>query len=177
MKKSDKFLPIPNKLNIFLAEDDIEDCNLFKEALEELPVFAQLTTFHNGEQLMKWLTKKQNKLPDVLFLDLNMPRKNGFASLGAIKRNNKLDRLPVIILSSAPEEYKVKQVFRDAAHYYVRKPTEFSELKNVIYKALTLIVQENNPLPGKENFILKGDLKSISNEIKSPSKKSPRKIN
>jgi len=59
----------------------------------------------------------------------------------------------------------------------VRKPAEFSELKNVIYKALTLIVQENNPLPAKENFIIKGDLKSIANEIKSPSKKSPGKIN
>jgi CheY-like chemotaxis protein len=177
MKKSNEFLPIPGKLNIFLAEDDKEDCQLFKEALEELPVSAQLTTFHNGEQLMKCLTQKKYKLPDVLFLDLNMPRKNGFASLGAIKRNNKLDSLPVIIISSAPEEYKVKQVFNDAAHYYIRKPTEFSELKNVIYKALTLIVQKNNPLPGKESFILKGDLKSISNEIKSPSKKTPRKIN
>jgi len=158
MNKSNTFLPISRKLNIFLAEDDKEDCDLFKEALAELPVASQLTTFHNGEQLMKWLNKKQNKLPDVLFLDLNMPQKNGFASLAAIKRNDKLDRLPVVILSSAPEEYKVQQVFSDAAHYYVRKPTEFPELKNVIYKALTLIAQENNPLPGKENFILKGDL-------------------
>jgi CheY-like chemotaxis protein len=177
MKKSNKFLPIPNKLNIYLAEDDKEDCQLFKEALEELPISAKLTTFEDGEQLLERLTKKQNKLPDVVFLDLNMPRKNGFASLGAIKRDNKLDRIPVIILSSASEEYKVKQVFSDAAHYYVRKPSDFSELKNVIYKALTLIVQENKPLPRKENFMLKGDLKSITNEIKSPSKKSPRKIN
>jgi CheY-like chemotaxis protein len=177
MKEKSKFLPISRKLNIFLAEDDKADCELFKEALEELPVLAHLTTFQNGEQIMKWLTKKQNKLPDVLFLDLNMPRKNGFATLGAIKRNNKLDSLPVIILSSAPEDYKVKQVFRDAAHYYVRKPTEFSELKNLIYKALTLIAQENNPLPRKENFILHGDLESKTNEIKSPSKKSSRKTN
>ena len=176
MKKSREFLPIPGKLNVFLAEDDPEDCHLFLEALEELPVSAQLTTFHNGEQLMKWLTQKKNKLPDVLFLDLNMPRKNGFASLGAIKRNSKLDTLPVIILSGAPEEYKVKQVFNDAAHYYIRKPTEFLELKKVIYKALTLIVQENKTLPRKESFMLKGDLKSLSNEIKPPSKKSPRKI-
>jgi DNA-binding response OmpR family regulator len=175
MKKSNEFLPISGNLNVFLAEDDLEDCHLFQEALEELPVSAHLTTFHNGEKLMKWLTQKKNKLPDVLFLDLNMPRKNGFASLGAIKRNSKLDSLPVIILSSAPEEYKVKQVFNDAAHYYIRKPTEFSELKNVIYKALKIVGQERNSLPRRENFILKGDLNSISNEIKSPSKKSPQK--
>ena len=177
MKTSDTFLPISRKLNIFLADDDKADCLLFKEALEELPVSAKLTTFENGELLLERLTKKQNKLPDVLFLDINMPRKNGFVTLGEIKRNNDLDSLPVIIFSTALEEEKVKQVFRDAAHYYIRKPKEFSELKKIIYEALTLITQENNPLPAKENFILKGDLKSASNEIKSSSKKSPRKIN
>ena len=177
MKTGDKFQPIPGALNIFLADDDKADCLLFKEALEELPVAAKLTTFENGEQLMDWLTKKQNKLPDVLFLDLNMPRKNGFVSLGEIKRNNQLDSLPVIIFSTALEQDKVKQVFRDAAHYYIRKPTEFSKLKKVIYEALTLTTQKNNPFPVKEKFILTGDLKSIPSEIKSPKKKSPGKTN
>ena len=177
MKKTNEFLPITRKLNIFLAEDDKEDCLLFKEALEELPVRVQLTIFHNGDQLMKRLTKKQNKLPDVLFLDLNMPRKNGFISLGEIKRNNELDSLPVIIFSTALEKNKVKQVYRDAAHYYIRKPAEFSQLKNVIYEALNLITQVDNQLPGEDKFILTGDLKSIPSEIKSPQKKSPRKIN
>ncbi|MBC7867077.1 MAG: response regulator [Gloeobacteraceae cyanobacterium ES-bin-316] len=177
MKTSDKFLPIDVKLNIFLADDDKADCLLFKEALEELPVSAKLTTFENGEQLMERLTKKQNKLPDVLFLDLNMPRKNGFITLGEIKRNNELDSLPVIIFSTALEQDKVKQVFRDAAHYYIRKPTEFSELKKIIYEALTLIIPGNNPLPEKGKFILTGDLKSIPGEIKPPQKKPPRKIN
>ena len=177
MKTSNKFLPISRKLNIFLADDDKADCLLFKEALEELPVSAKLTTFENGEQLLDWLTQKQNKLPDVLFLDLNMPRKNGFVSLREIKSNNQLDSLPVIIFSTALEQDRVKQVFRDASHYYIRKPTDFSELKRIIYQALTLITQENNPLPGKEKFILTGDLKSIPSEIKSPKKKSPGRIN
>jgi CheY-like chemotaxis protein len=52
---------------------------------------------------LKELTKKGNKLPDVLFLDLNMPRKNGFASLGEIKRNRELQELPVIIFSTSSE--------------------------------------------------------------------------
>jgi CheY-like chemotaxis protein len=178
MKKSNESLQSPpRELNIFLADDDKEDRLLFKEALEELPVSAKLTTFENGEQLMERLTKKQCKIPDVLFLDLNMPRKNGFVSLGEIKRNDELDNLPVIIFSTALEQEQVNQVFRDAAHYYIRKPTEFSELKKIINTALTLITQENNPLPVKEKFIINGDLKPIPSEIKSPSKKSPRKIN
>lgn len=155
MKARDKFIPIAHTLHILLADDDKADRLLFKEALEELPVSARLTTVENGEQLMRQLTKKGTKFPDVLFLDLNMPRKNGFASLGEIKRNNKLEKLPVIIFSTALEQHKVRQVFKDAAHFYICKPSEFSELKKVIYKALTLIMKKDPLLPPKEKFLLK----------------------
>lgn len=177
MNTGDIFRPIARELSIFLADDDKADCLLFKEALEELPVTARLTVFENGELLMDWLLNKQNTLPDVLFLDLNMPRKNGFMTLGEIKRSSELDRLPVIIFSTSLEQRGVKQVYRDAAHYYIRKPTEFPVLKRSIYDALTLITQENNPLPGIEKFIITGDIKSVPGEIKTSSKKSPRKIN
>jgi CheY-like chemotaxis protein len=79
---------------------------------------------------MEWLTRKKNKLPDVLFLDLNMPRKNGFATLGEIKRNSKLQDLPVIIFSTATNKEMIKQVFKDAAHYYIQKPVHFGNLKS-----------------------------------------------
>ena len=147
---------ITQNINIILADDDTADCLLFKEALEELPVSARLTIVHNGELLMEELAKK-GKLPDVLFLDLNMPRKNGFASLGEIKRSTELQDLPVIIFSTASEAETVKNVFRDAAHYYICKPADFSQLKKVIYEALTLITQNNTPLPGKEKFMITGD--------------------
>lgn len=148
---------ILQNINILLADDDKADCLLFKEALEELPVSTSLTIVHNGEQVIEELTRKGNKLPDVLFLDLNMPRKNGFASLGEIKRNIELQNLPVIILSTASERETVKNVFRDAAHYYICKPGDFSHLKRVIYEALTLITQEDNPLPPEEKFMITGD--------------------
>lgn len=143
---------ISQKLNILLADDDKADCLLFKDALEELPVSARLTIVHNGELVIEALTKKGNKLPDVLFLDLNMPRKNGFASLGEIKRHTRLQKLPVIIFSTSSEAETIKKVFRDAAHYYICKPDDFSQLKKVIYEALTLISQKNNPLPHQEKY-------------------------
>jgi CheY-like chemotaxis protein len=148
---------ITENINILLADDDNADCLLFKEALEELPLSAVLTVVHNGEELIEEISKKGNTLPDVLFLDLNMPRKNGLASLGLIKRSTELQSLPVIIFSIASDVETVKNVFRDAAHYYICKPTDFSQLKKVIYEALTLITQENNPLPLKENFMITGD--------------------
>lgn len=177
MKDKDKLPPISRKFNIILADDDKADCLLFKEALDELPVSAKLTTVHNGEKLIKRLTRKGSKLPDVLFLDLNMPRKNGFATLGEIKRNQELQLLPVIIYSTASELDKIKMVFRDAAHYYICKPTDFSKLKKVIYEALSMIAEKNISFPAEENFVLTGELKPISDETKTPTKKSPRKIN
>jgi len=143
-------------INILLADDDKADCLLFKNALGELPVTARLTIVHNGEQVIEELTKKGNEQPDVLFLDLNMPRKNGFATLGAIKRSSELQNLPVIIFSTASDKEMVKIVFKDAAHYYICKPVDFSQLKKVIYEALTLITQKDNPLPLEEDFMITG---------------------
>lgn len=153
-------------MNILLADDDQADCLLFKNALEELPVSANLTIVHNGEQVFEHIAKQGNKLPDVLFLDLNMPRKNGFATLGQIKRNTDLQDLPVIIFSTSSEMDQVKKVFWDAAHYYICKPVDFTQLKKVIYEALTLITQEHNPLPLKDNFMITGDSTIIPDTTK-----------
>ena len=143
-------------INILLADDDDADCLLFKEALEELPVSATLTIVHNGEQLIEKISKKENTLPDVLFLDLNMPRKNGFASLEFLKRSNELQDLPVVIYSTSSNEEMIKNVFRNAAHYYICKPNDFLQLKKVIYEALMLITQKNS-LPLKEKFMITGN--------------------
>ena len=157
MKNNNEYQPITRKLNILLAEDDNADCLLFEEVLAELPVSVNLFTVTNGEQLLDWLNEKGNKLPDVLFLDLNMPRKNGFAALGEIKRSATLQDLPVIIFTTANDKERIKQVYKDAAHYYIRKPNRFQDLKELIYKVLVLISENNISLPDKMNFILKVD--------------------
>jgi len=151
-------------INILLADDDNDDCILFKDALEELPVTATLTIVHNGEELIEEISQKGSIFPDVLFLDLNMPRKNGITSLGEIKRNTQLQDLPVIIFSTASDIDTVNNVFRDAAHYYICKPPDFSQLKKVIYEALTLITQEDHRLPLKEKFMITGDSIIIPDE-------------
>ena len=64
-------------ISILLADDDADDRFFFGKALKELPISTELTTVEDGEKLMSYLLKNSEKLPDVLFLDLNMPRKNG----------------------------------------------------------------------------------------------------
>lgn len=161
---------ISKNINILLADYDEADCLLFKDALEELPVTASLSFVHNGEQVLEELTKKGNKLPDVLFLDLNMPRKSGFATLGAIKRSNELQNLPVIVFSTASDKETVQNVFRDAAHYYICKPVDFLQLKKVIYEALTLITQKDISLPLKDKFIITGNSILIPDNNENTSK-------
>jgi CheY-like chemotaxis protein len=157
MENTEEYKPIHRKLNIILAEDDQDDRLLFEEVISELPVSVELTSFNNGEELMEWLNDDEYQPPDALFLDLNMPRKNGFAALGEIKRNTQLQDLPVFIFSTATNKEMIKQVFKDAAHYYIRKPANFWELKKLIYKSLKLIADKDLDLPGKESFILTTD--------------------
>lgn len=157
MKSTKDYTPIHRKLNIILAEDDIDDKLLFEEAIDELPVSVELITFNNGDELMQWLSGDDNMLPDALYLDLNMPRKNGFAALGEIKRDPKLQDLPVIIFSTSTNREMIKQVFKDAAHYYIRKPASFWELKKLIYKSLKLIEKGDTILPDQESFMLTTD--------------------
>ena len=86
-------------IHIVLADDDNDDCLLFEEALNELLLPNQLTVVNDGEQLMLYLHENTTQLPGVLFLDLNIPRKNGIECLAEIKEDPELKNLPVVIFS------------------------------------------------------------------------------
>src|SRR5258706_5266595 len=150
-------------ISLLLADDDRDDCLFFAEALEELALSTHLTTVHDGEQLMRLLEKKTEQLPHVLFLDLNIPRKNGLECLSEIRLNEKLKRLFVIIFSTSSELDIVNTLYKNGAHHYIRKPAEFSQLKKVIRKALTILTDRmpagegNFEQPPKEMIVLTGD--------------------
>jgi CheY-like chemotaxis protein len=144
-----------NPLSILLADDDTDDCIFFKEAVEELQLPTKLSSLHDGEQLMQHLNNETNKLPDVLFLDLNMPRKNGFECLSEIKLDQRLKQLPVIIFSTSFEQEVVNLLYKNGAQYFIRKPSEFSQFKKIIHQTITtLIIPQNIPQQTRENFVL-----------------------
>ena len=141
------------QLNILLADDDADDCLFFKEAITELIPSTNFTAVHDGEQLMQLLTDETNQLPDVIFLDLNMPRKNGFECLTEIKQNKKLKDLPVVIFSTSFEQDKISILFKTGADVYIRKPGNFAQLVQVINHALPMAT-ENMFSNGKLKYIL-----------------------
>ncbi len=138
---------------ILLADDDEDDCLLFKEALAELPLNTHLDTVKDGEYLMQKLTSQTNN-QHVLFLDLNMPRKNGLECILEIKQNEKLKNLPIVILSTSFESEIVENLFQHGSNYYIKKPNEFNLLKRMIYKAILLIQDNKNEPTKRENFVI-----------------------
>ena len=140
-------------IRILLADDDKDDCLLFQNALEELSMPAVFKAVYDGEQLMRHLTEG-NELPTVLFLDLNMPRKNGFTCLEEIKANENLKQIPVVILSTSFDVNIADNLYNKGAHYYICKPSDFTHLKTVIERALILVLQEPVSQPPKEKFLL-----------------------
>lgn len=137
-------------LNILLADDDIDDRFFFDKALHEIPIASTLKTVNNGEQLMEWLDANKAQLPDVLFLDLSMPRKTGFECLAEIKENESLKALPVIMFTTSftrgieLEDNLKKTLVRMGAQDYIRKPGDFEEYKLVVQQALTSLIEKRN---------------------------------
>jgi len=135
-------------LKILLADDDMDDRIFFDKALQEIPVDTTLHTVNNGEELMKYLTENEDRLPDVLFLDLSMPRKTGFECLAEIKENEKLKTLTVIMFTTSftrgieLEDNLKTTLSRMGAQEYIRKPGDFAEYRTVIQDALTRVKEK-----------------------------------
>jgi CheY-like chemotaxis protein len=134
--------------HILLADDDIDDCDFFTRALNELPVSTRLTAVHDGEQLIKHLTSNLNDIPDVIFLDLSMPRKTGFECLAEIKQSITLKDIPVFVFSTSftrdlnYERNLIGTLSSIGAQEYIRKPGDFEQLKKVIYSALVKVTDK-----------------------------------
>ncbi|MCW3109228.1 MAG: response regulator [Segetibacter sp.] len=142
------------QLDIYLAEDDMDDCIFFKNALMVGALNIKLTIANNGEELMSLLTLAKNKLPHVLFLDLNMPRKNGFECLAEIRLNKDLRNLPVIVFSTSFEREVVNKLHADGAQYFIRKPSNFDHFVSIILRSLDLIKNNASIQPLLADFVI-----------------------
>ncbi|MFO7868730.1 MAG: response regulator [Bacteroidales bacterium] len=142
-------------LHILLADDDESDRLLFTEAFAELEINIIIYTVNNGIQLMEWLNKKNVRLPHLLFLDLNMPRKNGLECLKEIKSNEKLKDIAIAIYSTSDNEKDMEETFLNGANVYITKPNNYTMLKQVLEKAVMRTFQYQDQTMNRENFILR----------------------
>ena len=145
-------MPQNMPLNILLADDDRDDRYFFEKGLNVLPMSTNLQMVNDGAQLMDYLLANTDNLPDVLFLDNNMPRKNGAECLVEIKNDERLKKIPVIICSTSLGDDFANELYQNGAHYYLHK-CDFPELIKCIQMALEFI--EKNPYqPARNKFML-----------------------
>lgn len=123
-------------VHILLADDDDDDTSLFQEALEQVPTSTRLDVAENGMELMSILERLKAK-PDLIFLDMNMPVKNGMECLTEIRNSASYKDIPVVILSTSIADYLIQSAYQAGANLYIQKPNSFSGLINIIKKCLS----------------------------------------
>lgn len=131
-----------------LADDDADERFLFEKALKEIPIATRVAPVSNGQELMDYFFKNSMNPPDVLFLDLSMPRKTGYECLIEIKENKKLEAIPIIgfttsIPSNIGAEMKLSNtLIKFGGLDYIRKPADFGQFTHVIHQALIRVIEK-----------------------------------
>ncbi|MBC7694527.1 MAG: response regulator [Burkholderiales bacterium] len=139
--------------NVLLADDDKDDRFFFKKALADITIHTKLATVPNGERLMEYLSENSEKLPCVLFLDLNMPRKNGNECLVEIKTNAKFKDMAVIIYSTSLREEVADVLYQNGAHYFLQK-CDFIDLTKTLQMIFNLL-EKSKSRPPRNKFIIR----------------------
>ncbi|MBW8201131.1 response regulator [Muricauda sp. W52] len=142
-------------LNILLADDDEDDRAFFQEAMEDICSNTKLFLFEDGEGLMKYLRLPTTILPDLIFLDLNMPIKNGMQCLKEIRRNPSMDQSFITIFSTSCSEKDIEDTFVNGANIYLTKPNSFCKLRESIQKVLEIKHQYPASQFNRDNFLLR----------------------
>ncbi len=142
-------------LYVLLADDDESDRSNFTEALDESRIKTVVHAVKDGVELMELLSNDNSPVPQILFLDLNMPMKNGLTCLKEIRSIEKLKDVAVAIYSTSSYEKDIEETFHYGANVYIKKPTDFDTLKKVLYKVLSAAYVYREPPFSIENFLLK----------------------
>ena len=125
------------KLNttLLLADDDPDDRLLVRDALEEGRLVADLRSVEDGEELIDYLHRRgkyadpnDSPHPDLILLDLKMPRKSGHQALEEIKGTPELKHIPVVVLTTSKAEEDIVRAYNSGANSFIVKPTTFGAL-------------------------------------------------
>ena len=123
-------------IEILLVEDDPGDVLMTREALEQSKLVHDIQVVDNGEQALEFLrregTYRDARRPDLILLDLNLPRLSGSEVLGVIKDDPDLRTIPVVVLTTSDAEEDVLRSYQLHANAYVTKPVDFDSFVKVV---------------------------------------------
>lgn len=124
---------------LFIIDDDVEDQEIFKEAIKEIDNTILCYSAISGEEALRQLQQEVVVLPDLIFLDLNMPKLNGKQVLKEIKKINLLRAIPIIMYSTSFAPRDIEEVTKLGAAFHLLKPSRFEDL----CKALKVVLSKD----------------------------------
>ncbi len=137
---------------VLLAEDDDDDYLIFSLAIEEMTVKVALKRAQNGEILMQLLEESH---PDLVFLDLLMPCKDGKQCIREIRANSAYDSIPIIVYTSLNDLRHIEFCYREGSNLYAVKPSKISDLKAILERIFAINWKNILYYPPMSQFVLK----------------------
>jgi len=138
-------------INILLVEDNEGDIFLTKEAFADGKIRNKISVVRNGVEAIDFLNKanvyKNALTPDIVLMDLNLPKKNGQEVLKYIRENNALNKLPVIMLTTSSSENDKHEAYKNSATFYLTKPFETGTFLGAISKLETFYISIEKSIP------------------------------
>lgn len=143
----------PATVRIFITDDDPDDLLLIQDAFEENSHSVQLTLFEGGDALLSGLQEavRQHALPQLIVLDLNMPGTNGKDVIVALKADQALRHIPVIVLTTSASDKDIVECYELGASSYIVKPARYEELLEIA-RSLKNYWTETTELPGPTRY-------------------------
>ena len=138
--------------NIVLADDDDDDFLFLKSATDHAGSPVNISHVLNWLELLRFLNKPP--LPDIIFLDLNMPIRTGLECLESLREERKYENVCIIIYSTSSAKKDVDEAYRLGANFYLVKPSTQTEITRVVNKICGMDMQKLLSQPEKEKFIL-----------------------
>lgn len=136
---------------VILAEDDIDDVLIFKLALEKVPIVVELTHASDGDEL---LTLLKELIPDIIFLDIKMPCRDGVACIVEIRKNQDFDNVPVIMYTSFKDIKHINDSYSNGANFYVIKANTIMELAEKLKRIFSIDWKSYMYYPPKSEFVI-----------------------
>jgi CheY-like chemotaxis protein len=138
-------------LHLLFVDDDSDESYLFNEALEQAGLDINLSKAKDGNDLLQFL--RNNPLPDLVMIDLNMPHKDGVEALTEIRSERNFDNLPLVIYSTTSTPSFIEKCYENGANLFVVKPNSFDGMVEVVKHICSINWKLENK-PSREAFVL-----------------------
>ena len=139
------------KMDVLLAEDDIDDVLTFELAMKEMPFSFILRNAENGDLLFVFL---KERIPDILFLDILLPCKDGTTCIIEIRKNKDYNHMPVIMYTSMNNPEYIDECYKNGANFYLLKSNSIHELTENLRKIFSVDWKNLMYYPPKQQFVL-----------------------